>query len=164
MTITIQDFTKARDAYRKLLNKEGKGVLKRAFKAFFDATPNVEAIVWTQSVPSFNDGDACTFSACDFQIRFADTVASAKAREEDGEDGDEYTGPEPDGFLCYGEGCEPRCGISAKQWKAAGIDPKAWKGLLEVHDDELLETVFGSNAKVTATRKGFQVDEYYCGY
>lgn len=46
----------------KELQEAGNKAFKEYVKIFFAACPEVQAIVWSQYTPYFNDGEACEFS------------------------------------------------------------------------------------------------------
>jgi len=52
------------------LGSEGQATVKAVFHTFFTTYPNVAAVRWTQYTPHFNDGDPCTFSVGEAQMRF----------------------------------------------------------------------------------------------
>ena len=47
---------------RKAHMKELQGDFNEIIKLFFDECPKVQAVVWSQYTPYFNDGDECVFS------------------------------------------------------------------------------------------------------
>ena len=47
---------------RKAHMKELQGDFNQIIKLFFDECPKVQAVVWSQYTPYFNDGDECVFS------------------------------------------------------------------------------------------------------
>lgn len=50
------------EALRKAHMKELQGDFNQIIKLFFDECPKVQAVVWSQYTPYFNDGDECVFS------------------------------------------------------------------------------------------------------
>ncbi len=53
----LREYTKQKNELSKKLQAHAKTMLKPVFKEFFDSTPEIEAITWTQYTPHFNDGD-----------------------------------------------------------------------------------------------------------
>ena len=53
---------------RREMRKKGKDFVQEKFADFFTKYPEVEAVTWVQYIPHFNDGDVCTFGACDFEL------------------------------------------------------------------------------------------------
>lgn len=118
------------------LREHGAGALKEEFKKFFEAHPACTALRWRQYTPHFNDGDACTFSVNDITFKLVDSPEDA---------GD------------YSDGFEDRYGRREDEvFKATSEGVRA----LEKIDDEIFQIAFGDHVKVTATREGFEVDEY----
>lgn len=117
------------------------------------AVPGVEAIIWDQYTPYFNDGEPCEFSVNDPRIVF-----------EGADEDDEYSD--------YGDGSVDSWSLDYYREKNPEYLPKAALALTNEETEELrnalnfspfedvLEANFGDHAQVTATREGFNV-EYY---
>lgn len=56
-----QECEKQTARYKKLMQTKGKELFVKVVKGFFDATPQVAQVSWTQYTPYFNDGEACEF-------------------------------------------------------------------------------------------------------
>ena len=117
-----------------LIKREGQQAIAAAFKEVFDAYPELESVSWTQYTPYFNDGDACTFAVHDFDSAVVD--------------GEEVEEP------YYAD-------------KDSPLKPGLVKALSKLNNSigasamsDTMELIFGDHAKVTATRNGFEVDEY----
>lgn len=83
--------------------------------------------------PYFNDGEACVFGVHDFTFR----LATATGDEGDYEDG-----------FCYA-------------WDWEGAKRESLKDFARaVTDKDVMLSVFGDHVTITATRDGFDVDEY----
>ena len=132
-TLSIDSLRTMKRNFSDAIRQHGKEVLGAAFKAFFDAHPEVEAIRWTQYTPYFNDGDACVFSVNDFTYRTTDPQASCPEYADD------------DGFVDDSDG------------PIASAVHEFERG---VEDDDIFEAVFGDHGQVTADRNGFTIDEY----
>lgn len=50
---------------QKEIEELGKQAFKDIVKVFFQSNPEVQAVVWNQYTPYFNDGDTCEFMVCD---------------------------------------------------------------------------------------------------
>jgi hypothetical protein len=148
------------------MQADGKAALQEAFTEFFAAHPEAKAIVWTQYTPYFNDGEACTFSVHDFQLMVED-----EAMAEDVKKVADYIG---DGeghrgayqavdsavdcdYYAKKVGVSKRLLTPAERTLIDGLDALA-KACHQIED--VLEMTFGDHVKVTATRKGFEVNEY----
>ena len=118
-----------------------KQALTEELKVFFDDFPEVEAVAWKQYTPGFNDGEPCVHSMDDVRLY-------SKAVFED-QDFDLSDDPEE---LNY--------------WQAETEAQKRMKAFTkEIHDlEEAWEMVFGTDTMITCTRKGVEVEDYYCGY
>lgn len=60
-TNRIDELRALMDEKMKELQETGKNAFKECVKVFFQACPEVQAVVWSQYTPYFNDGDECTF-------------------------------------------------------------------------------------------------------
>ena len=134
---TIQEIMDKKRAFEAELREFGKEALKAEFKRVFDAHPNIVSILWRQYTPFFNDGDPCEFGVNDMDAKFTDTPPDASGGYDD-------------------EGYEYSYGTARDSTKAA------WESIngLNRIDDEIFEACFGDHCKVTATRDGFEVEEY----
>lgn len=125
-----------------------------ALDALF-AYPEVESVRWGQYTPSFNDGDPCVFSFGEFEVKLF---------------GNDEGGEREDGFLSDYHVNEHFNNLMAATYSYSNKHPIA--ELLDSsfgyrHVDayvDALETAFGDPAEVIATREGFHVEDYDCGY
>lgn len=121
------------------------------------AFPEVEAVRWSQYTPSFNDGDPCVFSTGQFYVKLVGV-------EEGGENEDGYfTEYCIDRHFTKVDGVEytwrdNRQHPIAKALDAA-FDYNPVKAYLHA-----LEEAFSDPAEIVATRDGFHVEDYDCGY
>lgn len=123
------------------LTEECEGVMKEMFKQLFEDHPKLISVSWKQTIPSFNDGDACYFayygmdySPCCIMVDDEEVEC-----EGPGEDSDWWATKE-------GSACEKDI------WKL-----NSYLNSMESQ----LEDLFGSYALVTAKKDGFSVEEYY---
>lgn len=150
MSTTLKSLIEKQAQIRKEMQEHGKTALKDAFKVFFDENPTCEAIRWRQYTPYFNDGEACTFSIREAYVRMR------------GADEDDDSGDYDDGFDNYSSYYAEKGrynNLSQEQieaWKKAGNDADELVGC----DKDLFQMTFGDHVKVTATREGFEVEEY----
>lgn len=151
------------------IKQTGQEAIKEYFNKFFEDNPDIEALRWAQYTPYFNDGDPCTFSISEPELKFRD--GRKKPGYEDEDDEDEYEGRYSygDSKYWYGE-------YSLYEWdeetrhlpwneRTRTYDP-AYEPLKRVHRDmdlneKVFEMIFGDHVQITATREGFEVDEYY---
>ena len=132
--MSMAEIRTMKEALEKKIKDEGQTALKESFSAFFAANPKIEAIRWRQFTPHFNDGEPCTFSVHGFYYK----VDGANADDGDYEDGFNDT---------YGNALH-------------GHKPAIKAFEKEVQADDVYEAVFGDGVCVTATREGFEVEEY----
>ena len=62
ITRKIADQNARIEEMRKAHMKELQGEFNEIIKLFFEECPKVQAVVWSQYTPYFNDGDECVFS------------------------------------------------------------------------------------------------------
>jgi hypothetical protein len=134
------------DKARKELGEKLQGLTKEAFKELFEACPDIEAVRWRQYTPYFNDGDPCVFRLGDVFMKFVG-------------DTDEESGDYEDGFIStwsvkYSED------LTDEVKKARVAAGAVVSELFRQFDDDAMLASFGDHVMVTATRDGFDVDEY----
>lgn len=72
MENTFENFEQEMDVFldefkrlKKEFTQEAKSKLNRFIEIVFETSPDINAIIWTQYTPYFNDGDPCEFSVND---------------------------------------------------------------------------------------------------
>ena len=140
---------------RAEFQKSAQELFKNITKEFFATNPGIKAAIWTQYVPSFNDGDACEFTIGDITFTNA-------------------TGTDLDDVSTYGEyeGENEEVKVfsswSLKNDPVVGVDSiqvKLMETMVNSRDMEnVLEEMFGRHVKIIATSDGFDVTEYDCGH
>lgn len=134
---------------KKEFQEKGKEILKKSFKAFFDAVPSVKAITWTQYTPYFNDGEPCVFGVGEM---FALSKKSYKAWKDDGGYVEEYAVTSSWGEYDPAE----NGGLTKEEFEAT----KNFIDNIHKLSDDIFEDMFGDHVEVIATKKGFEVEEY----
>jgi hypothetical protein len=123
-------------------------LFKETTKEFFELNPMVNAIVWTQYTPYFNDGDTCEFS-----------VGCATFTNSDGSDirWGEYNGDE-EGVWCYGADCYN------EETPPEGFDSDlcdSFDSMIQSAEmQDVMKAMFGDHVQVIATREGFDVNDH----
>lgn len=117
---------------RDIIRANSREALTGMFVSAFEKFPNIEAFKWNQYTPYFNDGDACTFGVADLYYRNAGATTGG-----DYDDGFEYVSRRDKESELY----------------------KFSEGFRRIPDEIFLQA-FGDHCKVTATRSGFEVEEY----
>ena len=141
--------------YEKKAKKVGKPAFVELASPVFDAIPELDAIVWAQYAPSFNDGDACIFSVHGPAFHTFSQECETQGGDKMGGDpeSEDYYELEV-GSLSYWEGNLGPYGeikVTAKQQKAMDNFSKFLNGAL---GEDIAQRVFGECAKVTITRDG----------
>jgi len=147
MNERIKELTDKIVALKKEMQEEGKVVLKESFKEFFDKYPAIHCVTWTQYTPYFNDGDECTFSVGDFWVM--DKASFDEWQEEGGGYAEEF-----DVLSSYSD--RPFEGMTEKEIESAREELKAISSL----PDDIFLDLFDNHVYITATRNGFDVEEY----
>jgi len=84
--VEIEIYNKAQETYQKALDDVKEKHVKKAFKVFLEAHPEIKCIFWSQYTPYFNDGDPCTFS-----VHEPSVIVDPKLLVAPGKDRDYYT-------------------------------------------------------------------------
>lgn len=124
------------------LAAHGKEALSDEFKSFFDSHPECIGLRWTQYTPYFNDGEECVFGVHEFNVKMTNSPPDS------GDDGDGFED-------AYGWGDNKERKASEPFKSAAAAARK-----LQAVGKEVYRIAFGDHVKVTATREGFEVEEY----
>jgi hypothetical protein len=140
---TIDKIVSDFEQVQKEFQIKARACLQEAFKEFFNANPRVQLIYWTQYTPWFNDGDECNFSVHEMYGAVGDGWSE--------EDLEEYI-EDRDNTICSYDAPD---GYEAEQEAF-----KSFTKMVNRLPDEVFELTFGNHAEVTATRKGFTVEEY----
>lgn len=120
---------------------------KDLFSRFWEENPKIHAIVWTQYTPYFNDGETCYFRVGEM---YPMTEAKYHQYDEDGGYAEEYS------VLDWDD--KPQEGSGLTEIEAVKVCEII--KILEKIPEEVYMGMFGDHVKITATREGFQVDEY----
>lgn len=115
------------------------------------AAPDVEAVRWNSYVPSFNDGDPCTWTLDGFYVRFAS--------------GDPEGGDREDGYVdlysLHGYQDRKKVPHAGKEQVLDALEALEDAGS---HFEDFLENAFGDSVTVTATTAGFDIGYYDGGH
>lgn len=134
--VSYSDKLVAAKAAKAEASKLAKEYLHDQLKDLFDNNESLVAVRWPQYTPYFNDGDECRFRVSDVRCKFSDTK----------DDSGEYE----DGFYDSWE---------VEDETKEGIIRKA-NSIIESADRDDLKQAFDDHVQVTATRDGFEVEEY----
>jgi hypothetical protein len=155
----------------KLVSEHAKEALDKAFTDIFNKYPEVIGFKWQQYIPSFNDGDPCTFSVYDpdyilYTKEFADKITAEDLAStnvyvyefEDVEDNAE------DSQILEDSGLEAEQVRSVSFYRDynGGLDAadKEIKKLFSGDVEDIFEEAYGDGYTIIATKKGLTVVEY----
>lgn len=136
----------------KQLETEAVAILRPLLEGFLKDHPSIEALRWQQYTPYFNDGDTCTFSVGDIEVKATD--------------GDEEAGHYHDGFLeAYVPYNATKYPYEATAAGKAGIPLASISAVCDLSstlsaNEEACLAAFGDHVQVTVTRGGIEVEEY----
>ena len=147
---------------RKAFQEKAQGLFKNITKEFFEKNPGVNALVWTQYTPYFNDGEACVFNVND--------VSFTNAPDPENIRWDEYEGEEEGVWVT--SNVQFTLESDRDYYKETkdlilekgGVDPQSCelmsKAIMSSEMEDVMLAMFGDHVQVVATREGFSVDEY----
>jgi hypothetical protein len=151
-----------RQELNKRFQEKAQEVFKETTKEFFEKNPGITAVIWTQYTPYFNDGETCTFGVGDPYFTNADG--------EDMEDVTSYGEYDGDNEEVWSESSWSLSSDSEYARKnregkdMSGIDIASvdhFSSMIQSSEmEDIMLMMFGDHARVTATREGFEVDEY----
>lgn len=148
---------------KRKFQEQAQEMFKGITKEFFDKNPGIQAIIWTQYTPYFNDGEPCEF-------RVGDPTFTNSPNGEDVSPWGEYEGEDESVWACENiayvlNSDREYYKAKADLIKAAGeinVDScSAFSRILCSSEmEDVFLSMFGDHAKVVATRDGFDVDDY----
>lgn len=149
----ISEITAKFEAMQKEVANQLQAAFKEMTKELFDSCPTLNAVVWAQYSPYFNDGEECVFGV--HAPTF--TNASVDIPSRDLAWG-EYVGEE-EGIWTYGDNCYGDVDVPM---------PKEYEDIVNAFDgalqsgsmEDIMRAMFGNHVLVTLTRDGATVDEY----
>ena len=142
---------------RTKYQNKAKLVFKELTKAVFKLVPDIKTISWQQFIPSFNDGDACTFTLYD--VYFSN--ATTQQIEDNGE------GYNEDAFYNNDEGLyfdSPSYGMDESGLSKQEIAALKRFSRFVTSNEDLMQDLFGDNAQIVITEEGVSVEDYDPGY
>ena len=159
MTDSLNEYKLLKD--KLLLSKQYYNNLKKAtavkarllfneiFKDFMTDNPEVRQIHWTQSTPSFADGDIPRFGIGELCLRFNSDFHKSNMR----------LGFDPTSEDLEYEG--ENYWVSEDSVRGQEILNNFNKLITLLRDSELFEAIFGNGVKVIITKDGISTNEYY---
>lgn len=178
ITATVEEmeaeFQKVATSFREKM----QGMFSDMTKSFFEAAPEIKAVVWEQYTPYFNDGEECIFSVNDlyFLTEFPEDGIDCRVWELEDDDIEGINVFQIDADkdnLKYYQDAIKKYGSSAYYTKriaaikAALENPrhaelskvcKTFSNLIQRNDD-LMQSIFGDHVTVTLTPNGSSTEE-----
>lgn len=145
--MTLEEYQAAMDklnAQRKELLKEfkveGSALMAEGFKRVFEEHPRLEGVRWKQYIPNFNDGEPCVFRVCDPTLLVTGLTEDMRYADKHGYRDSAY-GYDTETAAVFNAAYDAVCAVLV--------------------DEDLLEALFGSDGRITITRDGNLVNEYF---
>lgn len=148
----IEGFIQEYHEFMNAFQQKAQERFKEVFKQFWEENPGINCVVWTQYAPYFNDGDPCEFS-----VHYPTFSNATDVDDINDINWGEYDG-NSEGIWAYED-------YSIKKLKdKTGVNEESVKLLASFIEstsmEKVLETMFGSDNRIVATRQGFEVQDY----
>lgn len=139
-------------------------LFNNTFETFFELNPGINAVIWEQFTPYFNDGDECVFSVRSPTFTNAieeEDLNNIAYGEYDGENKTIWTSDE----LKYTLESDSEYYVETKNKILSGpnIDLDSCDLIRDMLDSDefsdVLKATFGDHTRVIATREGFKEEE-----
>jgi hypothetical protein len=161
----LDDLITAQQALAAKFREEAQELFKEVTKEFFETNPGITAIKWSQYTPYFNDGEECIFSVnqpC-FTNAPDDELENVTAYGDyDGEAEGVWATDSINYVLTSGREWHAETADAIR--KSGGIDiasTDSFSSMLQSHEmQDVMQAMFDNHVVVTATRNGFDVEEY----
>jgi len=157
------------EALRAQFQATAQELFKETTKEFFDGNPGVNAIVWTQYSPFFNDGDECVFSVNDAsftnavgeQLDYVHYGEYDVSKDEIDEIGDAWVA-ESWGLTTTSDwGKEILDKIKASGSEIDIDSCISFSKMIQSRAmEDVMEAMFGNHVRIVATREGFDVQDF----
>lgn len=153
---TMNELIEQFEVFQREFQTRARAEISKMFEKFWELNPGINAVVWTQYAPYFNDGEPCVFRVND--CAFTNAI---EPEDLDYIRWDEYEGEK--------EGIWVASTWSLKYVEDQGITPgdineESMVALSKMLCNSAFEgpmlAMFGDDNRVIATRNGFQVDDY----
>lgn len=149
---------------QRKFQEQAQGLFKQITKEFFDKNPGINAVIWTQYTPYFNDGDTCEFRVNDptFTNADGDDLDDVRWGEYDGEN-EEVWACESLSYVLNSDRDYYK-DTAAKILAKGGVDAESCalfeKAICSSEMESVMLAMFGDHVRVVATRSGFDVSDY----
>ena len=148
---------------KRTFQEKATELFKEVTKEFFETNPAITAIKWTQYTPYFADGDPCVFSVNE------PTFTNAPVEElENVSAWGEYEGEDESIWAVEAYALNSTNNYYKEQQEqiaqSGGVDIESCsfisKTICSSEMEDVMCDMFGDHVIVTATRDGFEVDDY----
>lgn len=138
--------------FQKEFQTKAREEIKKLFQKFWEMNPGVNAVVWTQYAPYFNDGEPCEFSVYD------PTFTNATGGDLDDIRWEEYQGENENVWA------GSMWGLNYDKTELEGVNRESLDALAKMicsgSLEDVMKAMFGSDSRIIATRGGFEVEDY----
>lgn len=158
------DLISQQRALRKEFQEKAKSLFSQTFEEFFKVNPGINAVIWTQYTPFFNDGDTCEFSIHSFAFTNAtgDDLDEIRYEEYDGDNEEIWTSDNIKRTLNSDSKWAQE--DKAKILAGPAIDVEFCEMVRDMIFSEEFEDVlfnlFGDHTKIIVTKDGIQELEF----
>lgn len=126
-------------------------------KVLFEAYPRVKSVHFKTWIPSFNDGDECTFTSTHDDPYFNGHDSEREEHDSEEEDIQHLSKKE-----IYDTGWKR---VPNPDFDPAALEAvSAWERVLGNIPEDIIRELCGVGSEVTITSTGIHIDEYDCGY
>ncbi len=150
---SLKDLNTKISGLRTEAAEQSKAAFNKMIKVFFETTPEIVRVVWTQYTPHFCDGDPCRFGVHE------PSFYRAEDADEDDYEFNPYAEP---GSWCDQSSKDIYAEVikTDPRFKVVQKNIEKFYKMFNLVDYEYFEMMFGDGVQVTATKDGFDIDEY----
>lgn len=161
----FQTLIQKQQELRKEFQASAQKIFKGVTQEFFDKNPGITAVIWTQYCDYFNDGEPCTFAVHEpvFTNAPLDELTEVNVY---GEYEGELEGVWVADYLPYVMD-DSRGHYEAERNLIKNGPPidltscEFFRSMIQSNEmEDIMQAMFGDHVKVTATKNGFNMDDY----
>jgi hypothetical protein len=153
---TMNELIEQFEGFQREFQTRARAEISKMFEKFWELNPGINAVIWTQYAPYFNDGAPCTFSVND--CVFTNAIEPEDLDHIRWED---YNGEKEDIWACTHWGLKY---LNDNRVNPEGVNKGSMGALSKMLCNSAFEGpmlgMFGDDNRVIATRDGFQVEDY----
>jgi hypothetical protein len=153
---TMNELIEQIEEFQREFQTRARAGISKMFEKFWELNPGINAVIWAQYAPYFNDGEPCKFSVND--CVFTNAI---EPEDLDHVRGGDYEGDKEDIWACSLWGLKY---LNDNGVNPEGVNEKSMGALSKMLCNSAFEgpmlAIFGEDNKVIATRNGFQVEDY----